>query len=204
MKKTIKAVVPLLSILILLTGCQAGGSATKDETTLYPITIDGYEIVVGQTTAQTLLDAGLAITMPSTDADGQTQQYDVDGAAELEKNSYYRGCLVWFTEDMYATIALVTENKAIPMSEAVIAFFSIDLIYGNANELERFAFNGVPVSELGREKATELLPKFEGDDMIRHDYTNEHSCQISFNAAGTGLDAFSVQKTYNVDWDSEN
>ena len=60
-----KTGVILFMAAMLLAGCSGKSSKTETEAepeqALYPVTIDGKEILVGQTTVQTLLDEGMNV-----------------------------------------------------------------------------------------------------------------------------------------------
>lgn len=96
MKRVLKTGMILLAAAALLSGCS--GKSGKEETTsaepaqvLYPVAIDGKEILVGETTVQTLLDQGMNVTVSEMTEDKQINQYEIDPEAELEPNTYYTG-----------------------------------------------------------------------------------------------------------------
>lgn len=207
MKRAIKASILMLGILMLATGCGAGNQ-TPEETdapqVLYPVTIDGSEIRVGETTVQTLLDAGLRVTVSEKTADGQIEEFEVDPALELEANSYYSGSSIWLTDKIFVHIAMVTEENPLPMGEAVIASLEFSLTSGETSDLEKIAFHGVPVTELNREKAGELFPDFTGDEYMYLQYGSDYKYFMSFSTLDGTLNKLSLQKEYDVDWNSTN
>jgi len=197
MKRVLKTGMILLAAAALLSGCS--GKSGKEETTsaepaqvLYPVAIDGKEILVGETTVQTLLDQGMNVTVSEMTEDKQINQYEIDPEAELEPNTYYTGGSIW-----------VTDEKAVRMGDAVIARLEFSLVSGEESELKRIAFNGVPVSEMSREKAGEMFPDFSGDDYMWLQKGEDYEYFMSFDPTDHMLSSFSLEKEYDVDWSSE-
>ncbi len=190
-------------------GC--GGDSQKDspedtvEDVVYPVSIDGSEIRIGETTVQTLLDKGLKITVSEMSPDNQITEYEIDAESELEANSYYSGASVWVTDHSFAHISLVTNETSAKVADAVIAYMEFNFSYQEeAETLEKFAFNGVPVTELTREKAGELFPDFKGDENMWFSPATMRNYEyfMAFNSDGN-LTKFSVKKEYDVDWNNE-
>ena len=75
------------------------------EEPLYPVSIRGTEIRVGETTVQALLDAGMEVTWSEMTSDMQIEEYVVDPEMELEANSYYSGASIWVTDSTFAHIS---------------------------------------------------------------------------------------------------
>ena len=169
-KKFLKTGVILFMAAMLLAGCSGKSSKTETEAepeqALYPVTIDGKEILVGQTTVQTLLDEGMNVTVSEMTEDKQINKYEIDPDATLEPNSYYTGGSIWVTDSIFAHISLVTDENAVRMGDAVIARLEFSLTSGEKSELEKITFNGVPVSAISREKAGEMFPDFKGDEYM--------------------------------------
>ena len=208
MKRVLKTGMILLAAAALLSGCS--GKSGKEETTsadpaqvLYPVAIDGKEILVGETTVQTLLDQGMNVTVSEMTEDKQINQYEIDPEAELEPNTYYTGGSIWVTDSIFAHISLVTDEKAVRMGDAVIARLEFSLVSGEESELKRIAFNGVPVSEMSREKAGEMFPDFSGDDYMWLQKGEDYEYFMSFDPTDHMLSSFSLEKEYDVDWSSE-
>ena len=89
---------------------QAGGAGEV----LLPISVNGKEIRVGETTVQTLLDEGLDISW----VDEGYNRITVDPATQLEANAYYSGGSIKMTDNMSFTISLVTNKKAVSLGQA--------------------------------------------------------------------------------------
>lgn len=74
-RKKINIMALLLTVLVMMTaGCASGEKAKeeeKPEAVLYPVSIDGTEIRVGETTVQALLDKGLKVTVSEMTPDKQ-------------------------------------------------------------------------------------------------------------------------------------
>ena len=94
-RKKINIMALLLTVLVMMTaGCASGEKAKeeeKPEAVLYPVSIDGTEIRVGETTVQALLDKGLKVTVSEMTPDKQFNEYEIDPEEMLEANSYYSG-----------------------------------------------------------------------------------------------------------------
>ena len=89
------------------------------------------------------------------------------------------------------------------MGDAVIARLEFSLVSGEESELKRIAFNGVPVSEMSREKAGEMFPDFSGDDYMWLQKGEDYEYFMSFDPTDHMLSSFSLEKEYDVDWSSE-
>ena len=71
------------------------------------------------------------------------------------------------------------------------------------SELKRITFNGVPASEMSREKAGEMFPDFTGDDYMWLQKGEDYEYFMSFDPTDLMLSSFSLEKEYDVDWSSE-
>lgn len=109
----------LMAVLLLLPACgqDDGDKAKKNGEVLLPISVNGKEIRVGETTVQTLLDEGLDVSWVDEDYSRVT----VDPAAQLEANAYYTGLSMKVTDNMFFSISLVTDEEEVPLGQAVIA-----------------------------------------------------------------------------------
>ena len=90
MKKKIAAGLILLLSMAFLAGCGQNNEPPKEEEPpeeVYPISINGVEVRVGETTVQTLLDAGYKVTVSEMDSNNQITEYEID-PEELE---FYMG-----------------------------------------------------------------------------------------------------------------
>ncbi len=197
----------LLTVLVMMTaGCASGEKAAeeeKPEEVLYPVSVDGTEILVGETTVQALLDKGLKVTVSEMTPDKQINQYEIDAEEMLEANSYYSGASIWLTDSSFAHVSLATGEEAVRMGDAVIAYMEFSLSATDKTGLDKIAFNGVPVTELTREKAGEVFPDFTGDQNMLFSQPTmlEYQYFMGFGADGM-LTKFSVKKDYDVDYSS--
>ena len=204
----------LIFIITAITGCSGetkteGSSDEPSEDVkeqVYPVSIDGTEIIIGETTVQTLLDKGFRMTVSEMTPDYEYYEYEIDPEAELEANSYYTGGSIWITDSVFANISIVTDEEAIRMGDAVIAYLEFSLTGAEEDELKRISFNGVPVSELDRDKAGEVFPDFTGDDTMWFSSSStvkDYKYYMGFSSQDGGkLTKFSVEKKYDVDWNS--
>lgn len=195
----------ILTALVLMTaGCASGEKEEeKAEEVLYPVSSDGTEIFVGETTVQALLDKGFKVTVSEMTADKQINEYEIDPEEMLEANSYYSGASIWLTDSSFAHVSLATDEENIRMGDAVIAYMEFSLSATDRTGLDKIAFNGVPVTELTREKAGEVFPDFTGDQNMLFSQPTmlEYQYFMGFGADGM-LTQFSVEKDYDVDYSS--
>lgn len=190
----------LTAILLLLSACaQSGGEGSQPEEVLLPISVNGKEIRVGETTVQTLLDEGLDVSW----VDENYQRITVDPAAQLEANAYYTGGSIKMTDNMSFTISLATDEEAVPLGQAVIARLELHMAAENDKSvLETISFDGVPVTELTQEKAAEKYPDWTGNEVMWLHYGLEYKYDLTFDISTGFLNGFTVERTYDVDWNS--
>lgn len=207
MKRMLKTVILILTAAILLAGCSGQGGKKEEETepaqALYPVSIDGIEILMGQTKMQALLDGGLRVTVSEKTADNKINQIEIDPEMQMDANSYYSGGTIWITDSIFAHIALVTDEDSVKMGEAVIARLEFYMTDTNESGLEKISFNNVPVKEISREKAGEMFPDFTGDDYIVLQYGLDYDYSLSFDQQNNMLNKLSITKKYDVDWSSK-
>lgn len=190
----------LAASLLLLSACgqESGGEEPEGEV-LLPVSINGKEIRVGETTVQTLLDEGLEVSW----VDENYERIAVDPDTLLEANSYYTGGSMKVTDNMSFSISLATDEEAVPLGEAVVARLELNMAAEeDKSVLETIAFDGVPVTELTREMAGEKYPDWTGNEVMWLHYGLEYKYDLNFNMSTGLLSGFAVQRTYDVDWDS--
>lgn len=192
--------------MALLTGCgqDSQPEAEVEEEPpqqLYPVSINGQEIRVGETTVQTLLDQGLSVTVSEMDSSNQITTYEIDPEMELEANSYYSGASIAVTDSIFAHIAMVTDENAVRMGDAVIAYLEFYLD-GTAEESAVIALNGVPVNEITQENALEMFPNFESYGYNMKEYGKDYEYSLGFSQRDGSLNHFTIKKEYDVDWSS--
>lgn len=202
-KKKIRSLLCLMlaALMLFLSACAQGDSESGQEEgeVLLPISINGKEIRVGETTVQTLLDEGLNVSW----VDEDYNQINVDPTAQLEANSYYTGGSIEVSDNMFFHIALVTDEEAVSLGQAVIARLEM---HAEAEEdkgvLEKISFDGVPITELTREKAGEKYPDWTGDETMWLQYGLEYKYDLNFDSSTGALKSFTVEREYDVDWNS--
>lgn len=201
--KRLSASLSLLLGLMLLTGCGDDSGESKEREPalpLYPVSINGTEIRMGETTVQTLLDQGLSVTVSEMDSNNQITQYEIDPEAILEPNSYYSGASVHISDSIFAHIAMATDDEAVRMGNSTIAWMEFYL-GGETEERARIALNGVPVSEIDQEKAIEMFPEFSSYDYyMSSKYDPIYEYTLNFSQQDGLLSKFTVKRKYDVDW----
>ncbi len=110
MKKLVQLGALIMSLTLFAAGCGKEEEKTPAQK-LYPVSINGSEIKVGETKVQTLLDAGFKVTVSDSSADfSEITQFEIDPEQELEANTYYSGGSVWITDSIFANISVATEE----------------------------------------------------------------------------------------------
>ncbi|MCM1043965.1 MAG: hypothetical protein NC417_00500 [Candidatus Gastranaerophilales bacterium] len=206
MKKLFATGIAMLLSMALLTGCGQGGKEEVEEEPAqqcYPVSINGQEIRVGETTVQTLLDQGLSVTVSEMDSSNHITTYEIDPETELEANSYYSGATVTISDSIFAHIAMVTEEEAVRMGDAVIAYLEFYL-KGTAEERDVIEFNGVPVSEITQEKALEMFPDFRTYDNHMRESGTDYEYKLYFSQQDGLMNEFTLRREYDIDWSSGN
>ena len=99
----------LAALMLCLSACgkDDSGSGQGGDDVLLPISINGKEIRVGETTVQTLLDEGLEVSWVDEDYNRIT----VDPAAQLEANAYYTGGSIKVSDNMSFMISFTTDEE---------------------------------------------------------------------------------------------
>lgn len=194
----------LLVSMMAFAGCSEllGGESSKEEETLYPVSVNGREIRVGETTMQTLLDAGYEVTVSEwTEDHSDIEEYEVDPEQLLDADSYYSGGSVWLSESSFAHVSFVTNETPVKLSGAVIARMEFNLGAEESTDLlEKLQINGVPVTEITREKAEEMFPDFTGNEGMWLKYGLDYKYDLNFDSATGRLMKFSVERSYDVDY----
>lgn len=192
----------LLTVLLLcLSACgkEDGGSSQGggNDDVLLPISINGKEIRVGETTVQTLLDEGLDVSW----VDDSYNRITVDPATQLEANAYYTGGSIKVSDNMSFTISFTTGEEEVSLGQAVIARLELTMATENDKSvLETISFDGVPVTELTQKKAVEKYPDWTGNETMWLHYGLDYKYDLNFDISTGYLNKFAVERTYDVDW----
>lgn len=203
-KKTRFLLCLILAVFMLfLSACgkDDGGSSQGggNNDVLLPISINGKEIRVGETTVQTLLDEGLDVSWVDEDYNRIT----VDPATKLEENSYYTGGSIKVSDNMSFMISFTTDEEEVSLGQAVIARLELTIAAeDDKSVLETITFDGVPVTELTQEKAAEKYPDWTGNEVMWLYYGLEYKYDLNFDISTGYLNKFAVERTYDVDWNS--
>lgn len=196
----------VLLMIAALSGCSEllGGESSREEETLYPVSVNGREIRVGETTMATLLDAGYKVTVSEwTEDHSDIEEYEVDPEQILDANSYYSGGSVWLSEASFAHVYFVTDEEPVKIPDAVIAYMEFNLGAEESDAvLEKIQINGVPITEITRAKAEEMFPDFTGDEVMWLKYGLDYKYDLNFDSATGKLRKFSVERKYDVDYNT--
>ncbi|WP_295751138.1 hypothetical protein [uncultured Oscillibacter sp.] len=172
---------------------QGGGG----DDVLLPISINGKEVRVGETTVQTLLDEGFDVSW----VDESYHRITVDPATQLEANSYYTGGSIKVTDNMRFAISFATDEEEVSLGQAVIARLELTMAAeDDKSALETISFDGVPITELTQEKAAEKYPGWTGNEVMWLHYGLEYKYDLNFDISTGYLNKFAVERTYDVDW----
>lgn len=191
----------LAALMLCLTACgKEGGESSpggSNDDVLLPISLNGKEIRVGETTVQTLLDEGLDVSWVDENYDRIT----VDPATQLEADSYYTGGSIKVTDNMHFAISFATDEEEVSLGQAVIARLELTMATeDDKSALETICFDGVPVTELTQEKAAEKYPDWTGNEVMWLHYGPTYKYDLNFDISTGYLNKFAVERTYDVDW----
>ncbi len=191
----------LTVLMLLVTACSKGeegdGKDGGSDEVLLPISINGKEIRVGETTVQTLLDEGFEVSW----VDEKFNRITVDPTTQLEADSYYTGGSIKVTDNMSFSISFTTGEEAVPLGEAVIARLELTAAgEDDKSVLETISFDGVPITELTQKKAAEKYPDWTGNETMWLHYGLEYKYDLNFDMSTGYLNKFAVERTYDVDW----
>lgn len=194
----------LMTLMVFLPACAKDGGGNnqegKTEEVLLPISVNGKEIKVGETTLQTLLDEGLDVSW----VDENYNRITIDPTTQLEANTYYTGGSIKMTDNMSFSISLATDEEAVSLGQAVIARLELNMVSEkDKSVLETISFDGVPVTELTLEKAMEKYPDWTGNEVMWLHYGLEYKYDLNFDMSTGKLNSFTVERTYDVDWNSK-
>ena len=124
----------------ICTGLRKG----KDE--IYPLTVDGTEIMLDQTTMQEIFDAGFTVSVRD-DSSGSVQWYEIEADMMLDAESVYTGIYIGKNDERYALISVVTEDACQVRDSVVYALKSTEEGIG------KIAISSVLLTDLTEEKA---------------------------------------------------
>ncbi len=196
MKKKILRGIALMLSMVFLTGCsQKEEEAPPELLTLaeysVPVTIDGIEIVVGTTTLQPLLDAGLSIMVSEWTGD-QVLEREIDPEEILAAGTSETDISFWITDSAFARLSLEAADTDVRMGDAVVS--RLDLSHLTDTLPDNISINGVPVTELSRARAGEMFPDYEQEDLSIMQQGEDYKCTFMFMPGTYALYQFSLVK----------
>lgn len=189
----------ICTVMLLATACSSENDTAEDNKgeVLIPISINGNEIKVGETTVKTLLDDGLNVSW--VDEDYNTVV--VDPNTMLDANTYYTGGNIDVTDHLFFNISLVTGDEAVTLGDAVIARLELYMVNeDDKSVLETICFDGVPITELTIDKAKEMYPDWSGNEVMWLCYGLEYKYDLDFDISTGYLNKFAIECKYDVDW----
>lgn len=175
--------------------CLALSACSSKSDKAYPVAIDGTEILVGETKAGVLFDAGF--TMKSV-APGMIGAADISPSQPMDTNSYYTGVYMMKDDVKRVTLALATEKETVPVSETVIASVAIGSELDHP--LEGTSFDGVALPDLTPEALKEHVPdaKDREDGSSSYYYGRNYSVRVNYIDGEPAL--LEVAREYDVDY----
>lgn len=175
--------------------CLALSACSSKSDKAYPVAIDGTEILVGETKAGVLFDAGF--TMKSV-APGMIGAADISPSQPMDANSYYTGVYMMKDDVKRVTLALATEKETVPVSETVIASVAIGSELDHP--LEGTSFDGVALPDLTPEALKEHVPdaKDREDGSSSYYYGRNYSVRVNYIDGEPAL--LEVAREYDVDY----
>lgn len=159
----------------------------------YPVTIDGTEVMAGETTLSVLYDAGY--TIMSMDTIGSTE---VEASYQLDADSYYTGLYIAKGDTRIASVALVTDKKAVPASDAVIGSIEVNSEY--KHPLDTATFAGVKISELTPEKFQEVVAGSKMRDDGNSAYYSGSKYLVRADYKDGAIISLQMKRNYDVDY----
>ena len=129
---------------LLLFAFVPGCGKEKDE--IYPLTVDGTEIMLDQTTMQEIFDAGFTVLVRD-DSSGTVQWYEIEADMMLDAESVYTGIYIGRNDERYALISIVTKDACQVRDSVVYALKSTEEGIG------KIAISSVLLTDLTEEKA---------------------------------------------------
>lgn len=175
--------------------CLALSACSSKSDKAYPVAIDGTEILVGETKAGVLFDAGF--TMKSV-ARGMIGAADISPSQPMDANSYYTGVYMMKDDVKRVTLALATEKETVPVSETVIASVAIGSELDHP--LEGTSFDSVALSDLTPEALKEHVPdaKDREDGSSSYYYGKNYSVRVNYIDGEPA--SLEVAREYDVDY----
>lgn len=198
MKKMILRGIALMLSMAFLTGCSPKEEEAAPELLTLaddsvPVTVDGLEILVGTTTLQPLLDAGLAVKVSEWTGD-QVVEREIDPNETLTAGTSETDISFWITDSAFARLSLEAGSTDVRMGDAVISRLALHLSHQTDTLPDHISIDGVPVRELSRAKAGEMFPDYEQEDLSITQQGEDYKCTFMFIPGTYALYQFSLVK----------
>ena len=177
-----------LLLFALVPGC----GKEKDE--IYPLTVDGTEIMLDQTTMQEIFDAGFTVSVRD-DSSGSVQWYEIEADMMLDAESVYKGIYIGKNDERYALISVVTEDACQVRDSVVYALKSTEEGIG------KIAISSVLLTDLTEEKAKKIESNLKADGLCTSYVTDSIILRIARENGTTGaVTELEVEVRYDIEY----
>lgn len=182
--RLLKGIVVILS-LTFLAGCGSREDEPEPEPLMLadhavPVTIDGEDVIVGQTTLQPLVDAGFPISLAEWDGEHVTE-HEIDPNEILTAGTSLTELSFWLTDSAFIRLSIEAANEDMRLGDAVISRLALHLSHQADTLPDNLMVNGVAITELSREKAGELFPDFEQAELSVTQHGEDYRCTLMFS-----------------------
>lgn len=184
MKRKIALAAAAAAVFLTAAGCGGG----KEE--IYPLSVDGTEITLDQTTMQTIYDAGFEVSVMDTSI-GSVQWYEVEADMPLDADSVYTGIYIGKGGEPYAVIGVVTEEACAVRDGVVYSFMSAE------GGLDKISIASVPLAELTGEKALEIEERLKAGEDGQSYVTDSRILRITRESGA--VTELEVEVRYDID-----
>lgn len=209
MKKTAAKGIVLFMMAAALAGCsgdkktigepepktEASGSLFTLSQVELPVSIQGSEFIVGQTTIQEILDDGFELMVSEWDGN-DIIQHELDPNDLLRAGTKNTEISFWITNASFARLSIAAKTEDVRTGDASITRLELHL----SNEAEKLPsdilIDGVPVTELTRTRAGEMFPDFEQDSLSVTQRGEDYECALMFNPQTLKLYHFTLRDTW--------
>lgn len=198
--------IALLIMMAVLSGCSrdnepAASAAQTEEPALpalsqleLPVTIQGHEIIVGETTIQELLGDGFQLMVSEWNGD-DIVQHELNPDTELADGTSNTEISFWITDASFARVSVIAKNGTVRTGDAPITRLELHLSHNEELLPEDILVDGVPVPEISRTKAGEMFPDFEQGDLSVTQRGEDYKCHLLFSPRTLKLYQFALWDT---------
>lgn len=189
MKKLILCAMAFTLAAALLSACSGGKKGT-----VYPVELDGASIVVNETTLGDLIDAGFDLYI----MDGR-ERTTLDPDLALEGNSAYTSVFVGKDgENAMASLSIIAE-KDCTVRDGLIYHITV-----MESGVSHASLNGTALTELTPEKAKEIEPNLEDNDLYQSFVTKNTILRIYRTDGVSGdVEKLEMEYRYNINYSSK-